>query len=398
MFSGGLMGKYNFDEIINRKNTNSLKFDFAEKRKMPENIMPLWVADMDFKAAPEIISAISAKTEHGIFGYSEPDESYSDAIIGWYKRRHDAEIEKKWIKTAPGVVFNIAAAIRALTCENDCIIIQKPVYYPFSEVILDNNRRIVNSPLKLVNNRYEMDLDGFEAQVKTQKPRLYIMSNPHNPGGRVWTREELVRVADICLENGVFIIADEIHSDIVFGESKHIAFTSLGEKYAQNCIICNSPSKSFNLAGLQHSYYIAPNPEIRRKISAEIGKTGYGQCNIFGLVSLKAAYTNGESWLEEMNAYVWNNVLKMEKFLAEKLPKLRLMRPEGSYLVWVDFSGLNLSHDEVNRIMVGKAGLWLDEGTMFGKEGGGFQRFNVACPWSILEQALFKLEKAFSDI
>ena len=162
MFSGGLMGKYNFDEIINRKNTNSLKFDFAEKRKMPENIMPLWVADMDFKAAPEIISAISEKTEHGIFGYSEPDESYSDAIIGWYKRRHDAEIEKKWIKTAPGVVFNIAAAIRALTCENDCIIIQKPVYYPFSEVILDNNRRIVNSPLKLVNNRYEMDLDGFE--------------------------------------------------------------------------------------------------------------------------------------------------------------------------------------------------------------------------------------------
>lgn len=385
---------YNFDEDIDRRGTNSIKYDFAMKRGKPANILPLWVADMDFKIPPEVTQALVNSAQHGIFGYSDSQEAYFDAIYNWYKKRFNWEIKESWLVKTPGVVYAISTAIRALTDPGDGVIIQQPVYYPFFDSVKTNNRKLVNNPLVYENGRYHIDFNDFEAQIVAHKVKLFILCNPHNPVGRVWTREELIRLGDICVKHNVVVISDEIHGDFTFGENKHLVFTSLKPEYLENTIICTAPSKTFNLAGLQVSNIFIANSEIRNKFKEEIHKSGYSQLNTMGLVACQAAYEQGGQWLDELKEYLTQNVEFIRTFLGERLPQIKLVEPEGTYLLWLDFTNLNLSEAELEDLIVNKANLWLSSGTTFGSEGKGFQRINIGCPKATLEKAMLQLEKA----
>lgn len=394
------MGKYNFDEIINRKNTNSLKYDFAVERGKEEDILPLWVADMDFATLPEINQAIHARNDHRIFGYTYPKEEYLQVLVDWMKRRHDYNTKTEWYVFTPGVVFAISMAIRALTKEEDAVMIQNPVYYPFTTSIKKNNRKVVNCPLcyDVVDNRgvYSIDFDLFENTIKENSVKLFILCNPHNPVGRVWTRDELDKIAKICIKHNVIIVADEIHEDFVFGCNKHIPMASLSKEVEEITITCTSPSKTFNLAGLQLSNIIIANEKIRRKFFHEIDKTGYDEPNIFGLSACQAAYTYGEQWLEELKEYIQGNITFVKEFVDTKLSKVIMTIPEGTYLVWLDFRGYQLTNDELENRIQKQAKLWLDEGTIFGVEGTGFERINVAAPRTIIEDAMNRIAKVFN--
>ena len=390
--------RYNFDEIIDRKNTNSLKYDFAKERGKPEDILPLWVADMDFKAPPAVIETLVKASKHGIFGYTDTKEEYFQAIHHWYLSRFDFEIEQKWLVKTPGVVFAISTAIRALTKEGESILIQQPVYYPFSESIIVNKRKLINNSLIYEDGKYHMDFDDFERKIIENDIRLFILCSPHNPVGRVWTKEELIMLGDICLKHNVIVVSDEIHGDFVYKEHKHYVFASLKPEYLENTIVCTAPSKTFNLAGLQISNIFIPNEYIRNKFIQEIKRTGYSQLNTMGLLACQAAYEHGEEWLENLLEYLSGNLSFIRNYLSEQLPKIKLVEPEGTYLVWLDFRGLGLSHKEIEELIVEKAKLWLDAGTMFGKEGEYFHRVNIACPRSILEQAFKQLKEVITKI
>lgn len=379
----------NFDEIINRHHTDCLKYDAAKRRGKPENILPLWVADMDFPTAPPVLTALKKRLEHGIFGYSEadPDRFYS-VLKNWFEARHHWTIQKEWLVQTPGVVFALAMAVRALTKPGDSVLIQQPVYYPFSEVILDNNRHRINSPLLLKNGHYEIDFEDVERQIFEHKVKLFILCNPHNPIGRVWTKEELTRLGDICLAHHVIIVADEIHEDFTWQGHNHTVFASLGEAYAQHSVICTSPSKTFNLAGLQLSDIFIPNESLRHKFRNEIAQAGYSQLNTLGLTAGEAAYREGAAWLEELKHYLQGNIEFVDSFLQEQLPEIKLIYPEGTYLLWLDFRQLGLSEPQREELLIKKAGLWLDSGAIFGPSGEGFERMNIACPRQILARAL----------
>ncbi|MHB8061513.1 MAG: MalY/PatB family protein [Ruminiclostridium sp.] len=390
--------KYNFDEIIDRKNTNSLKYDFAVKRGKPEDIIPLWVADMDFRTPPEVTEALVKSSQHGIFGYSETNQDYFSTLQKWYAQNFEWDIQPSWLIKTPGIVFAIAMAIRAFTCRGDSIIIQTPVYYPFAETILANERLLVNNSLLYENGAYHIDFDDFEAQVTAKNVKLFILCNPHNPVGRVWTREELIRLGDICVEHGIIVVSDEIHADFIYDGYKHIIFSSLKHEYSDITITCTAPSKTFNLAGLQVSNIFIANRDLKGKLKAEIGKSGYSQINTMGLVACKAAYDHGKEWLEQLKKYLAGNLMLVRNFLLERLPQIKLVEPEGTYLVWLDFKALKLSEDELDSLIVNEAKLWLDRGAMFGEVGKGFQRINIACPRKILERALLQLEKAINSL
>lgn len=385
---------YNFDEAINRKGTNSIKYDFALKFGKPVDVLPLWVADMDFKAPPAVTQALVDSAQHGVFGYSENQEAYFDAIYNWYQERFNWEIKESWLVKTPGVVYAISTAIRALTEPGDAVIIQQPVYYPFFDSVKTNNRRLVNNSLVYENERYHIDFDDFEAKIVAHKVKLFILCNPHNPVGRVWTKEELIRLGDICVKHNVIVVSDEIHGDFTFGENKHLVFTNLKPEYLDNTIVCTAPSKTFNLAGLQVSNIFIPNSEIRNKFKEEVHKSGYSQLNTMGLVACQTAYEQGGQWLDELKEYLIGNVELIRTFLAERLPQIKLVEPEGTYLLWLDFKNLNLSQEELDDLIVNKANLWLSTGTTFGNEGKGFQRINIACPKATLKKALGQLEKA----
>jgi len=385
---------YNFDEAINRKGTNSIKYDFALKFGKPVDVLPLWVADMDFKAPPAVTQALVDSAQHGVFGYSENQEAYFDAIYNWYQERFNWEIKESWLVKTPGVVYAISTAIRALTEPGDAVIIQQPVYYPFFDSVKTNNRRLVNNSLVYENERYHIDFDDFEAKIVAHKVKLFILCNPHNPVGRVWTKEELIRLGDICVKHNVIVVSDEIHGDFTFGENKHLVFTNLKPEYLDNTIVCTAPSKTFNLAGLQVSNIFIPNSEIRNKFKEEVHKSGYSQLNTMGLVACQTAYEQGGQWLDELKEYLVGNVELIRTFLAERLPQIKLVEPEGTYLLWLDFKNLNLSQEELDDLIVNKANLWLSTGTTFGNEGKGFQRINIACPKATLKKALGQLEKA----
>ena len=385
---------YNFDEIIDRKNTNSIKYDFAAERGKPKDILPLWVADMDFRTPPSVIEALQKAVQHGIFGYSEVKEDYFHSVYNWYKTRFDWKIKREWLVKNPGVVYGIATAIRALTDKGDAVMIQPPVYYPFSELIIANQRKLVNNPLVYENGKYHMDFHDFEKKIIKHKVKIFILCSPHNPVGRVWTKEELTRVGDICVKHNVIVISDEIHGDFTYKGIKHFVFASLKPEYLNHSIICTAPSKTFNLAGLQVSNIFIPNREIRNKFKEAMKRTGYSQLNTMGLVACQAAYEHGAPWLEELNEYLEGNLEFIRDFLTKRLPQIKLVEPEGTYLVWLDFKELNLSEVELEDLIVNKAKLWLDGGTMFGREGEGFQRMNIACPRSILEKAFLQLEES----
>lgn len=385
---------YDFDIVTDRKNTNSLKYDFALERGKKENLLPMWVADMDFQTPPEITDALVNAVKHGIFGYTEVKEEYFTVLQKWFLSHYHWNIEKKWLVKTPGVVFALATAVRALTHEGDSILIQRPVYYPFSEAILSNNRKLVNNPLLYENGAYSIDFDDFEQKIIDNQVKLFILCNPHNPVGRVLTREELTRLGDICVKHDVIVVSDEIHADFIHPGHEHLVFSSLKEEYAKRTLTCTAPSKTFNLAGLQVSNVFIPNTELRRKFREEIKKAGYSQLNTMGLIACKAAYEFGEKWLSELKAYIYENLKTAKQFIETELPELKVVDLEGTYLLWVDFHALGLDTEELEDFITDKAGLWLDGGTMFGPEGKGFQRFNIACPRVTLLQALNQLKSA----
>lgn len=388
---------YSFDKIIDRRGTDSLKYDFAAKRGMPEDILPLWVADMDFQAPPEVLEVLVEKSRHGIFGYSDAaTDDYFDAVYNWYAERFGWQPSQKWLVKTPSVVFAICTAIRALSNEGDAVLIQQPVYYPFESSILDNNRKLVINELVYDNGKYSIDLDDFEDKVVQNKVKLFILCSPHNPVGRVWTRDELAAMGDICVKHGVKVISDEIHADFVYPGHRHTVFETVKPEFSDITITCTAPTKTFNLAGLQIANTFIPNDSMRRQFRLEFNRTGYSQPNVMGLVACRAAYRYGAPWLEELKSYLLSNLGLVRDFLARELPSVRLVEPEGTYLVWLDCRALGLSAKELDDLVVHKAGLWLDGGTMFGAGGEGFQRINIACPASILQNALERLKKAFS--
>lgn len=387
---------YSFDKIIDRRGTDSLKYDLAAKRGMPEDIIPLWVADMDFPAPPEVLDALVEKSRHGIFGYSDTiGDDYFNALADWYASRFNWHLSPKWLVKTPGVVFAICTAIRALTEEGDAVLIQEPVYYPFAGSVRANNRNLVVNELVYRDGRYYIDFDDFEDKIARNRVRLFILCSPHNPVGRVWSEEELAVMGEICLKYGVKVVADEIHADFVYPGYRHHVFETIRPEFADMTITCTAPTKTFNLAGLQISNVFISNTELRKKFKQELEKTGYSQPNIMGLVACKAAYRYGAQWLEDLKSYLVSNLALVRDFLAQELPSVRLVEPEGTYLLWLDFRALDLPDKELNDLIVQKAGLWLNAGPMFGAGGEGFQRINIGCPAATLQKALERLKKAF---
>lgn len=385
----------NFDEIIDRRNTDSLKYDFAQKRGMPADILPLWVADMDFAAPSAVRQALADRAAHGIFGYSDAaDDSYFNALSRWYSERFGWQTRPEWLIKTPGVVFALCAAIRALTREGDAVLIQPPVYYPFSESILENNRRLVTNQLVYADGRYSVDLADFERQIVTHGVKLFILCSPHNPVGRVWTAAELTAMGDICVKHGVYVVSDEIHADFVYPGHRHLVFANLKPAFADISVTCTAPSKTFNLAGLQISNIFVPNADLRRRLRKAINRVGYSQPNVMGLIACRAAYAQGAEWLDALKTYLSGNLAFVRHFLAEHLPQVRLVEPEGTYLIWLDCSTLGLTDRALDDLMVRQAGLWLDGGTMFGTGGESFQRINIACRRETLQDAMQRLKKA----
>ena len=382
--------KYDFDKITDRKNTNSIKYDFAKERGKPDDVLPLWVADMDFPTPPQVLADIQKTVSHGIFGYTEVKDDYYNAVSGWFKDRFDYCITREEIVKTPGIVFALAMAVRAYTNPGDSVMVQTPVYYPFFNIISDNGRELVKNPLVYNEGKYHINIEDFERKVKEHNVKLFILCSPHNPVSRVWTRKELETINEICEQYGIIIISDEIHCDFIYTGHTHTVFGCINE----DAIICTAPSKTFNLAGLQVSNLFIKNAELRRKLEQEIRRSGFSQLNTPGLTACKSAYRHGGEWLNQLMSYLAGNINLVKNFLKEKLPKIKLIEPEGTYLLWLDFQELGLSQNELDNLITQKAKLWLSSGTIFGEEGTGFQRINIACPRSVLETALVRLEKA----
>ncbi len=386
-----------FNEVINRHNTNSVKYDAAAKMGKPSNLIPLWVADMDFKAPKEVIDAMKERSEHGIFGYTDAiSESYFNAVQNWMIKHHQWTPQKEWLVMTPSIVNAICVAIRTLTEVGDSIIVQQPVYHPFAESILTNQRNLVVNPLVYTDGTYQIDFEDFERKIVEKQVKMFILCNPHNPVGRVWSKEDLTKLGDLCVKHDVIVVADEIHADFVYEDfgNKHVVFSDLKPEYLNRTITCTAPSKSFNLAGLQQSNIFIANEVIRENFKKELVRMGLGNPNVMGFVACQAAYEHGESWLKALKAYLVENIRFIEGFLEEKLPEVKLIRPQGTYLLWLDFSALGLTPAELNSFIAEKAGLWLNSGTMFGVGGEGFQRMNITCPKSTLEKALNQLYNA----
>lgn len=414
------MTTYNFDKITNRKGTNCLKYDFAVERGKPADVLPLWVADMDFPVSEEISKSLHAAVEHGIYGYTQPKDAYYNAVMNWMERKHNWKTKREWIVKTPGVVFALGAAVKAFTDPGDAILIQNPVYYPFTNIIRDNNRKVVDNTLayhpvtertvvpvttddaseQQINNvgtvspAYQIDFQDFERKIEQEHVKLFILCNPHNPVGRVWTVEELQKLGEICLRHHVIVVSDEIHNDFVYPGYEHTVFANVDPRFAEFTLTCTAPSKTFNLAGLQISNIFIPNENLRKAFKTEIDRTGYDEPNALGVVACEAAYRAGEDWLEQLRAYLLKNLNFLRDFLQEKIPQIHLVEPEGTYLVWLDCSELGITSKELDQFIVDKAGLWLDGGSMFGPSGAAFQRVNIACPQATLELALNKLKAA----
>jgi len=388
--------KWNFDEIIDRTKTSAIKWDqkFMKKYFKYDDMLPLWVADMDFRAPDELLNALKKRAEHGIFGYQMAPDSYYDAIINWFKRRHEWVIEKDWIKFAPGVVPAINFIIQYFSHPGDSIIIQEPVYYPFASQIKYNGRNVVNNQLKIKENRYVMDYKDLEKKCKQPRVKQLILCSPHNPVGRVWTKEELTKLGEICNENNVLVISDEIHCDLIFPGNKHIPYAIISDEFAQKSITCVAPSKTFNIAGLKTSNTIIPNKILRDDYNEKITSMSIRAPSIFGAVATEAVYNECEEWLEELLKYIQRNFEFLKSYLADYNPDIEVFNLEGTYLPWVDFRKLGIKPKELDRCIKEDGKVCLDDGGMFGKTGKGFQRFNLACPKSILEDALDRITKA----
>ncbi|MBQ8835509.1 MAG: pyridoxal phosphate-dependent aminotransferase [Oscillospiraceae bacterium] len=388
------MEQYNFDTVIDRQNTNSLKYDFAVERGKPADVLPLWVADMDFPAPRPVLEALHRAVDHGIFGYSDVKSDYYDAVARWFSRRFGWQTRQTWLVKTPGVVYALAMAVRALTRPGDAVLIQPPVYYPFFSVIGDNGRTVVENELVYRNGRYSVDFEDFERKIVERQVKLFLLCSPHNPVGRVWSLEELRRIGGICKKYNIYVISDEIHCDFSFEEHPHHVFLEANPELAEQAIVCTAPSKTFNLAGLQVSNIWIPSGQIREAFLKEIDRSGYSQLNTLGLVACQAAYASGGEWLGQCRAYLRENLDYLRAYLGENIPEIRLVEPEGTYFAWLDCSGLGLSRRGLDDLIVNRAKLWLDAGHIFGGNGGQFQRVVLACPRATLEQALERLKLA----
>lgn len=388
----------NFDEIIPRRGTSCLKYDFAAERGYPEDVLPFWVADMDFRTAQPIIDELTRRVQHGIFGYTDPGPDYRAALSRWMTEQHGYTPAAGSLVMTPGVVFALAMAVQSFTAPGDAILIQQPVYYPFGAIIRENDRQLVNCPLALRDGHYEIDFVKFEQCIVKSNVKLFLLCNPHNPVGRVFTREELSTLATICLQHHVLIVADEIHHDFVRPGFRHTTLASLSADIAQHTITCTAPSKTFNLAGLQCSNIFIENPALRQKFRRTIDRAGYSQPNALGLFAAQAAYEKGLPWLTELRAYLEENLARTKEFLARELPRVTLIEPEGTYLLWLDFRAYDLSAKALDDLIVHKAKLWLDSGHIFGADGEGFERLNIACPWQTLKRGLEQLAAALRPL
>ncbi len=389
------MKTYNFDEPIDRTNTNCIKYDGRSMVFGKADVLPLWVADMDFRTPDFIVKAIKKRAEHEVYGYTFRPESYSQSIVNWLKRRHNWEIKPEWISFSPGVVAGLTLAIEAFSKPSDGVILQPPVYFPFFDSIKGTGRELIENPLRLENGRYQFDLEDLKLKI-TPKTKLLLLSNPHNPGGMAWNKEELSQLAQICLENKILIISDEIHSDLIFPGFKHTPLAGISEEIAQNCIVCMAPSKTFNTAGLTTSFLVISNKRHFAAYERVMRLPHLHMGNIFGTVALEAAYIGGDEWLSQLMEYLQENYSIMEKFFQDNLPDVNVMKPEATYLIWLDFSAFGLNDEVLNQKLI-DGGVGLNRGTQFGKQGSGFMRMNIGCPHSVLQEALLRIKQTFQE-
>lgn len=388
--------KYNFDEIIERKNTDCLKYDWAKDIFGSDDVIPMWIADMDFRTPQCIVDVMRKRMEHEIFGYTFLSPQWKPAIINWISRRYSWHVMEEEIGFVGGIVPAIAYIIQCFTNEGDKVLIQPPVYHPYNNVTRDFKRIPVNNPLRLVDGQYEIDFTDFEEKAKGCK--LFLLCNPHNPGGRVWSAEELRRMAEICAENNVLVVSDEIHCDMTLYGYKHTPFAIVSDAAAQNSITLMAASKTFNIAGLKSSYHITPNANIRERYNEFLRINELDCAHLFASEAVAAAYNHGEEWLNQMLAYVEDNIDFMHDFIKKNMPKLDIIRPQASYLVFIDARGLQMPQEELVDFFAKKAKVGMNDGAMFGQEGRGFMRMNVGCPRSVLCKALTQIKTAYDDI
>jgi cystathionine beta-lyase len=384
---------YDFDRVIDRCNTNSMKWDLAEARLGCKGLLPMWVADMDFRAPDPVIQALRVAAEHGIYGYAARMPSYYESFINWMKKRYGWEVKREWVECTPGVVPALHLAVRAFTRPGDEVIVQTPVYYPFFNAVTSTGRIILNNPLRLENGQYVMDLADLERKL-TSRTKMMLLCSPHNPGGRVWTRAELTNLGRLCFDRGITIVSDEIHSDIIYRGYTHTVFAALGSEFTSKSIVCTGVSKTFNLAGLAISNIVIPDSGLRNLFHREVAGCGLALSNSFGLAAAEAAYRHGEPWLNELLVYLDGNLDIMVDYISRHIPAIKIIRPQGTYLAWLDCRSLPVSGERAKRFMIDEAKVGLEEGTIFGTNETGFWRMNFACPRSILKEALKRIEQA----
>jgi len=399
-----------FDTQVDRRGTSSLKWEFiqcgedllhweqTDRFFGEDRTLPMWVADMDFRSPKPVVDALIARAKHGIYGYSSPTQAFYQSVVKWMRKRHGWEIAPDWICTTPGVVPALNMLVHTFVSPGDRVLIQPPVYYPFYGAIENNAAELAINPLVYEDSRYRMDFADLEAKCRDPRVKMAILCSPHNPVGRVWTREELVRFGETCIDNDVLIVSDEIHGDLIYKGHVFTPFAGISDAFAQNSVVCTAPSKTFNLAGLQTSCIIIPNHELRSRFERTLQCNGLYGINTFGVVALQAAYDHGEEWLEEVLEYIEGNLEYLEQYVAEHIPQLTVIRPEGTYLVWLDCRRLRLGKWELKRLMLEEAGVYLDEGFIFGPEGEGFERINIACPRTILVEALDRIRQAIGRL
>ncbi|MFQ5922570.1 MAG: MalY/PatB family protein [Anaerolineales bacterium] len=402
--------EHSFDTEIAREGTNSLKWEFVQDEHSllqfnqtarffgKDRVLPLWVADMDFRCPAPVVEALSARAEHGIYGYSAPTEAFYDSVVSWMKRRHQWAIEPDWICITPGVVPALNMLVRTYISQGDKVLIQPPVYYPFYMAVENNQAEVAANPLLYEEGTYRMDLADLESKARDSKVKMAILCSPHNPVGRVWTKDELMEFGQICAENDVLIVSDEIHGDLVHDGYTFVPFASLDHEFAQRSIICTAPSKTFNMAGLLTSCIIIPDENLRSRFEETLLSNGLIVQGCFGLTALQVAYDQGEKWLEQVRAYIESNLEYLEEYIEIHMPQIRVVRPEGTYLVWLDCRGLGLEGDNLSQLIMEEAKVYLDNGNIFGPEGEGFQRINLACPRPLLTEALDRINYAISEL
>ena len=402
--------QHNFDKEIARQGTNSVKWEFMQGRQGEplvihtnrffgeDRTLPMWVADMDFRCPDAVVEALTARVQHGIYGYSAPTADFYASVIHWMKRRHDWEVAPEWICITPGVVPALNMLVRTFVSPGEKVLIQPPVYHPFKKAIENNQAEAAVNPLRYAGGRYSMDFADLEAKVKDPRVKLAILCSPHNPVGRVWTREELIEFGQICIRNDVLVVADEIHADLVYPGHPFTPYAKLSPDFARQSVVCTSPSKTFNMAGLHTSAIIISNDDLRDRFNQTLLASGLFGTGTFGLVAFQAAYNEGEAWLDQVLTYLEANLAFLEEYLAAHIPQIQVVHPEGTYLVWLDCRSLGLGTEDLTHLMLEEAKVYLDDGFIFGPEGEGFQRINIACPRPVLTDALDRIKEAVSSL